>query len=442
MAAANTPKQTQRQRLVDAILELSAQVGYQAVSIAQVSAHAGVSSATFYEQFEDKEDCLLAAYLTAAERVLGQMPPVAVGEGDWSEAAHAALDRLLSALQSDPDSGRVLFVEGLAGGERIREESKRVMGEFERRVQGFLDSTPKDGDTLDIPATAVMGALRNIVSRHLRTHAEDRLPSLVEDGLAWVESYAVPAAGARWSTGPHALLAVAPAQELGARARVPGRLPRGRHRLPPGVVARSQRERIIYGTAEVMMAKGYANATVADIVARAGISRDVFYEHFTDKQHAFLEAQQHPTQYILDTCAAAYFSAEDWPERMWNHLGTLLGLIAANPVISHLRLVECYAAGPAAIRRAEEITRSFTFFLEEGYAYRPQAQELPRLCSEAIACAIFEVVQRHVASGDAAELPRKLPQIVYIAIAPFMGPEEAIRLVEKLSARQLSTGRS
>jgi hypothetical protein len=60
-------------------------------------------------------------------------------------------------------------------------------------------------------------------------------------------------------------------------------------------------------------------------------------------------------------------------------------LIAQNPAISHLRLVECYASGPAAIRRAEEITRSFTIFLHEGYHYRPEAASLPRLCSQAIA---------------------------------------------------------
>ena len=59
-------------------------------------------------------------------------------------------------------------------------------------------------------------------------------------------------------------------------------------------------------------------------------------------------------------------------------LEVLLAMIAENPAISHLRLVECYAAGPEAIRRAEEITRSFTIFYEEGYRYRPQAQALPQ----------------------------------------------------------------
>jgi AcrR family transcriptional regulator len=428
------PKRTQRERLLDAIIELSAQAGYQSVSIAQVSAHAGVSSATFYECFADKEDCMLGAYRAVAERVFGHMRPMVPAEGDWSATARVLVGGLLSALQSDPNAGRVLFVEGLTGGRRIREERKRVLEEFERRVQEFLDSPPKQEEMLDIPATAVMGALRTIVSRHLRSYAEDRLAAVAADGLQWLESYARGAGAERWSTGPRALLKVAPAQR--PRVREPARLPRGRHRLPAGVVARSHRERIIYGTAEVMMSKGYANTTVADIVAEAGISREVFYEHFSDKQHAFMEAQQHPTQYILDACSAAYFSVEEWPERVWRAMRVLIGLIAEAPAMSHLRLVECYAAGPEAIRRAEEITRSFTFFLEEGYGCGEKARRLPRLSSEAITGAIFEILQRRVSRGEAAELPRHLPQIVYIAIAPFLGAEEAIEVIEKLSTAE------
>lgn len=436
------PKPTQRERLVDAMIEVSAQAGYQDVSIAQVSSHAGVSSATFYQQFDGKEDCLLAAYRAVAKRVFGQMPPVVVGDGDWSDAANVALSALLSALQSNLDAGRVLFIEARAAGPRLREEHKRVVEAFELRAEEFLQSAPRDGETLDVPVAALVGAVRSIVSRHLRTHAEDDLPLLLEDMLTWMGSYAIPAGQVRWSTGPHALLPVAQEPSPAPGARAPARLPRGRHGLPAGVVARSQRTRIIYGTAEVMMAKGYANATVTDIVAAAGISRDVFYQHFTNKQHAFLEAQQHSTQNILDACAAAYFTAEDWPERLWNGLELLIGLIAEHPALSRLRLVECYAAGPAAIRRAEEITRSFTIFLEEGYGYRPQARGLPRLCSQAISGAIFEPIQRHIARGNAAALPRRLPQLAYIAIAPFTGPEEAIELVEQISARHLDTAGS
>ncbi len=445
--ASTAPKRTQRERLLDAMIELSARAGYQAVSIAQLSSHAKVSSATFYEQFEGKEDCFVAAYRDVAERVLDQLDPVptdtVMSDGEWSRAAGAALGRLLSAVRRDPDGGRVLYIESMAGGPRMLEERRRVLAEFEQRAQDFLDSTPAGGSTLDLPATALVGATRAIVTRYLRTDAQDELPALADDLVAWLEAYAVPAGQAHWSTGPRALIPARRAQRSSARdtrARTAQRLPRGRHGLPAGVVARSQRTRIIYGTAEVTMAKGYANTTVADIVAAAGVARDVFYEHFTDKHHAFLEAQQHPTQHILDTCAAAYFAAERWPERVWQGLATLIELIVENPAISHLRLVACYAAGPDAIRRAEEITRSFTIFLEEGYSYRPEAGELPRLSSQAIAGAVFEVVRRHIARGDYTGLAGRLPQLTYMAIAPFTGPQEAAGLVEELSAQRAPGG--
>jgi AcrR family transcriptional regulator len=386
-----------------------------------------------YEGFDAAKDDTLAAYRAVAEHVFSQMHPEA-GEGDWSSTARVLLEPLVIALQSDPDAGRLLWVKGLTGGKGIRQERKRVVGEFERLVQAFLDSAPKDGSTLDIPATAVMGALRSIVSRHLRTHVEDRLPLAAEDGLAWVESYAIRAGGERFSTGPRALLNGAQARKRADRA---SQSLAGHDDLLSDVAAPNQHELILHATAEVMMAKGYARATVADIVTHAGVTREVFYGHFADKQHAFMEAQRHPTQFILDACASAYFSVDEWPERVWRGLRVLTALIARNPAISHLRLVECYAAGPAAIERAEEITRSFTFFLEEGYGYRERGRGLSRLCSEAIAGAIFEVIQRHVALGEGAELPVHLPQLAYIAITPFIGAEEAIDLVETLSAREL-----
>jgi hypothetical protein len=79
--------------------------------------------------------------------------------------------------------------------------------------------------------------------------------------------------------------------------------------------------------------------------------------------------------------------------------------------------------------------RVATIFLQEGYRYRPQADGLPRLCSHAITGAIFEVIYRHIARGDVAKLPRHLPQLTYIAIAPFTGPKEAIRALEQMRAQ-------
>ncbi len=432
-------KPSQRERLLEAITELSGQLGYQSLSIAQISSRAGVSSATFYEQFADKEECLLEAYRAATARTLASMDRV-MGQADWAQAARFGFGELLRSVQGDPDGGRVMFVEAPAGGPLLRQELRTVLDGIEANVEELMDGVPAGHSTLDIPAKALVGGVRSVVSRHLRTHSEDRLTPLTDDMVAWMGSYAIPAGRPRWSVGPHALLAseqVPPPAAPEAASPELARLPRGRHGLPPGVVARSQRTRIIQAVAEVTMEKGYPNTTVADIVAAAGVAKEAFYKHFSDKQQAFLEAQDHPTHLILDTLVSAYFSAAEWPERIWRGLTTLLEMIAMNPILAHLRLVECYSAGPAAIRRAEDITRSFTIFLEEGYHQRPEAAALPRLCSQAIAGGVFEIIQQEVAAGRTADIRRRLPQLAYLAMAPFTGPEAAVALVEEMDTHQL-----
>jgi AcrR family transcriptional regulator len=437
-ARRETSKLNQRWRLIQAMIELSAKAGYREVSIAQLCAGAGVSQQTFYEQFADKEDLLVGAYRASAEGIFGQMRS-AVADGEISEVPRRALGALLTAVASDPDAGRVLFIEAMGGGQRMLRERTRAFGRLERRAEEFLALTPQDGRTLDVPVIAVVGALRHVVSRHLRTYAEDELPSRLDDGLAWLYSYARAPGLGRWSMSEQALLERPAMPAASPQTARPERLPPGRHRLPAGAIARHQRTRLFFAIAEVTMAKGYLNTTVEDITTRARVAKPVFYRYFSDKQHAFLEAQQHPTQFILDRCAEAYYSAPKWPERLWRMLTVLIGLIASNPPVSHLRLVECYSAGPVASRRAEDITRAFTIFLEEGYHCGATRGNPPRLSLQAITGAIFEIVQRLVARGEWDELPRHLPQLAYIALAPFIGTEEAIGRIEKLVSEHLAT---
>jgi AcrR family transcriptional regulator len=430
----SAPKPTQRWRLVQAMIDLSGSAGYHGVSVARLCAAAGVSTQTYYEHFADKEDVLVDAYRVSAERMLARMRS-ALADGETSEPPRLALSAVLEAVACDPDMGRLLFVEALSGRSLMSEERARTLRRLERRAAEFLELSPKHSPTLDIPVIALVGGLRHIVSRHLNRYAEDELPSRLEDGLAWLYSYARGPGVERWSTSGRAALEGARVRPPPpARAPRPDRLPPGRHGLPAALIVRRQRARLIFATAEVTMAKGYANSTVKDILAQARVAKTVFYEHFTDKRHAFLEAQRYPTQFVLDRCAEAYFSSQKWPARVWHVLDALIGLIVANPAISYLLVVECYSAGPQAIRASDDLTYSFTFFLEEGYGYRDAAGSLPRFCSQAIAGAIFEIVRCHIARGDPAGLAASLPKLTYIAIAPFTGADEAIELVEEMAA--------
>ena len=317
-AAGTRGKPAQRIRLINAMIELAAKAGYQAVSIAQVSSHAGVSSATFYEQFEDKEDCLLAAYDAARERVLvrrGGMP--------------RSMGRCGACLAHGPEReapGRPRRRRAWCSSRRWR--ARRACAATARPCSSARRSRsaptspdrPRTATTLDIPVAALEGARRYIISRHLRTHSVDLLPvSWRISSPGWTATRSR-RKRPRWSAGPKALLSAAearravklPEQVLVAAAPAAARpsQPSSGHgrALPPGEDHRRYRRGDDDQGLREREHHGHRRRP-------PGIARDVFYEHFENKQHAFLETQQFVTQAVLEICGSAYFGGQDWPER-------------------------------------------------------------------------------------------------------------------------------
>lgn len=441
--SANGEKPGQRERLLAAMILLAGSEGYAQVSVAGLTSRAGVSRQTFYELFADKDECFRGAYLLAARRVLKPLRRV-LERSDWWEVPREAVQAIAQQIDEDPETSWFFFVESLAAGACIEVERSRTLSAFESHTEAFLDGAPAGGLTLDIPPRALLGAIRiatirHVAALHLYIDAPPRMPELGDELVAWMRSYSIPAGRPRWSIGSAALLpARSTAHARQARSPVlrrPEQLPRGRHRLPRAVVARNQRERILYATAEVTHAKGFVAATVGDIVLAAGIGRDVFYEHFTDKRHAFLATQQRAAQETFKACAHAFFTYPTWPQRIYGCLRMLTLVMARNPAPAHLCVVEPYAAGTQAIELARQTAALYTVFLEEGYRQRPQAAELPCLCSSAIVDAVFEIIRGHIAAGQTSELPRSAPLLAYIAIAPFAGGQAAAELVEELAIR-------
>ena len=71
-----------------------------------------------------------------------------------------------------------------------------------------------------------------------------------------------------------------------------------------------------------------------------------------------------------------------------------------------------------------------TLYLQEGYHHSPEASSLPKLCSEAIIGAIYEVVYHAIDEGHGERVGELLPGLAYLAIAPFTGAKEAAELVK------------
>lgn len=419
--------------------------GYAAASVAKVIAAAGVGRVTFYGEFADKDECFLASYDALARRALEQIRRAARGE-ERRAATRVALCSLLKMLEAEPEAGWGMLFEPPGGGPELRGRSCQVV-EASAALERFLADAPPNGPRLEIPALALIGGVRQVIARRVRRVEYDVLPALTDDLLAWMDSYALaqdegPGAGflkkdspprsvdVRAAAGGQTRTRATSARAGASQAAAAQRLPRGRRKQRESFVNRQLRERILGATAEMAMLKGYAELTVADIVGCAGIGRDVFYMHFRDKQDAFLAAQQHNLQDHLSASAASFFAASTWPERIWQGLRTVTEIIAADPALAHLWLVESFAAGSAAIQHTEEMMVICTLYLQEGYHYRAQAAQLPQLCSEAIVGALYEILYHEIDAGRGARVGELLPELAYIAIAPFTGAQQAAELIE------------
>lgn len=217
--------------------------------------------------------------------------------------------------------------------------------------------------------------------------------------------------------------------QAGGEKRERWRPPRGRHRLPPEVIARSQRERLLEAAVRVVAEKGYAATTVADLTREAGISRTTFYAMFEDKEACFLAAYDNVAEALIRRIATAYETEERWPQRARAGLAALLDALAEEPAIARLALVDVGAAGPAAQRRYRAALQRLTPLFEEGRDFAPGGRSLPANTSRMAIGAVAGLIADELAEGRAEYLPSLLSDVLFATLVPYIGPAAAAREV-------------
>jgi AcrR family transcriptional regulator len=217
--------------------------------------------------------------------------------------------------------------------------------------------------------------------------------------------------------------------QAGGEKRERWRPPRGRHRLPPEVIARSQRERLLEAAVRVVAEKGYGATTIADLTREAGISRTTFYAMFEDKEACFLAAYDTVADALVRRIGAAYEAEERWPQRARAGLAALLEALAEEPAIARLALVDVGAAGPAAQRRYRAALQRLTPLFEEGRDFAPGGRSLPANTSRMAIGAVAGLIADELAEGRAEYLPNLLSDLLFATLVPYIGPAAAAREV-------------
>ena len=199
----------------------------------------------------------------------------------------------------------------------------------------------------------------------------------------------------------------------------------GRHGLSRQAVVASQRERILEAMVGAVARRGYATARVVDVIGRAGVSRKTFYQLFRDKEECFLAAHDEVVGRLFAAASKAFQSAagQAWPERIRGAMTALLVALAEDPAAAKLAIVDVFAAGPKALARRDAGLRRFADCVDAGRS--ESSVELPGITARAIIGGVNELLYADIRRGATAELPTRLPEIVFWITESLLGPDRA-----------------
>ena len=167
----------------------------------------------------------------------------------------------------------------------------------------------------------------------------------------------------------------------------------------------SHRARLTDGLAGAIAEKGYAAATIADVVAHARVSKRTFYEHFADKEACFLALYSQTTDELLALIGAEVARADGgWAQRLATAARAYFDRLAAEPALIRTGLIEIRAAGPTARALRRDVQRRYADMLralsDEAAAEDPSVTPLSPVLATAVVGGIDELMLEAVEAGQ------------------------------------------
>jgi len=163
----------QRERLFDAAAAVFARSGYAEASAESISREAGMSKATFYEHFSNKEECILALFDEGARKALAAMAEATAAAGDDPrERMRAGIRAFVTQLAEHGDASQTLLVEIIGAGPRAIERRDAILQTFADALYDEAEGAARRGQTNGFAARedafAVIAAGAELASRPIR----------------------------------------------------------------------------------------------------------------------------------------------------------------------------------------------------------------------------------------------------------------------------------
>jgi AcrR family transcriptional regulator/DNA-binding MarR family transcriptional regulator len=197
--------EVQRARVLRSAVQVVSEYGYQGMSVARVADRAHVSRRTFYDVFEGREDCFLAAFQDGVARARALVVDAYEREsgGVWRESVRAGLCALLVFLDEEPGMGSLLVVDALRAGPRVLRARAEILEQLGRVIQEDGSRGSGARELPSLTGEGVVGAVFSVIHTRLQSSRSGSLVGLLNQLMAIVVlSYQGPVAARREQAQP------------------------------------------------------------------------------------------------------------------------------------------------------------------------------------------------------------------------------------------------
>ena len=172
--------QNQRERILDALANLSAAKGYGATTIPEIVQEAAVSVQAFYEHFSGKEDAFLVAYEIGHRKALAIVERAYESQEDWLTAVRAGIAVLLDFLASEPAYAHLALIDALTASAKAAAVAHDGINAFAWMLEPGLELSVNGSPPTAVSVEATAGALVELCFVYVATERTRELPSLTE----------------------------------------------------------------------------------------------------------------------------------------------------------------------------------------------------------------------------------------------------------------------
>jgi AcrR family transcriptional regulator len=408
-AARRRTENRQRERLCRSLVELSQERGYAGVTMRALCAQARVSSRTFYELYDSKEELFLEIHGRLAGLVLEAARKALGGPGSLKRRLRSLLERLFELAGGDPGAARACLIDPYAVGARALARLDELEGSLVALVSAAIAEQGQAVGLSGLLGSALVGGICYPVLERTLSNRTGELPALVEPLVGWACACADPALGR--------LAPLLSERRLAALRTAP--------RWPAG--GRGERDRLCCAAVAIVGERGYPALEERELCKRAGVDRSTFRFYFSTAEECLLGASEPLALAAMLSLRQSLRSAPAGLGGFYRATLELSAQLAQAPQVARVACLELDRAGPRAAEAKVGLLAPIAALLSELLgSYGP----LPGVAAEATVGACYALVRSYVVSDRLGELASLTPLLAYLALAPSIGAARAVAAIE------------